>query len=114
MKELERKIREALLKQGVPITHKGFEYLVQAIKMQYLSKRKLGITKDIYPEIAIMFSTTTTGVERAIRTAICRAFDKVEVDHTRAYNFVSNSNGILTNQEMVLFIVYELGGSIYE
>lgn len=114
MKELERRIREALLKQGVPITYKGFEYLVQAIKMQYLSKRKLSITKEIYPEVSKMFSTNVSSVERAIRTAICSAFDKAEVDHTRAYNFGSCQNGNLTNQEMVLFIVYELGGSVYE
>ncbi len=64
-------ISKLLHSLGVPSHIKGYQYIRESIYMMYTSKEMLGgITKEIYPEIAIRFDTTASRVERAIRHAI--------------------------------------------
>ncbi len=56
---------------GMPSHIKGYQYIRESIMMMYENPSMVGgITKEIYPEIADKFDTTTSRVERAMRHAI--------------------------------------------
>lgn len=66
----ENKVKVLLMKVGVDPSVKGFDYLVEAIKMCYEDKNVLQfVTTKLYPHIAGMFDTTPSRVERAMRHA---------------------------------------------
>ena len=70
-KELQYNITTLLHSLGVPSHIKGFEYIREGIGLMYANPNMLGaITKEMYPEIAVKFNTTSSRVERAIRHAI--------------------------------------------
>lgn len=71
---LEKAIDRLLRSLSVPIDCLGYKYLSCAIIMM-ISDSSLQLTKDIYPYIAKRFQTSDAAVERAIRTAISRAWD---------------------------------------
>lgn len=56
---------------GIPSHVRGYKYIREGIMLLYTSKELVNlVTKDIYPEIANRFNTTSSRVERAIRHAI--------------------------------------------
>ena len=56
---------------GVPSHIKGYQYIREGIMLIYNNPDMIGgITKELYPEIAMKFDTTVSRVERAIRHAI--------------------------------------------
>ena len=56
---------------GIPSHVRGYKYIREGIMLLYTSKEVVNlVTKDIYPEIANRFNTTSSRVERAIRHAI--------------------------------------------
>ena len=56
---------------GVPSHIKGYQYIREGIMLLYNNPDMIGgITKELYPEIAMKFDTTVSRVERAIRHAI--------------------------------------------
>ncbi len=70
-REIQIRVSNLLHELGVPSQIKGFQYLREGILMLYQSTGLIGgITKDVYPEIARRYDTTTSRVERAIRHAI--------------------------------------------
>lgn len=70
-KQLQSNITTMLHSLGVPSHIKGFEYIREGIGLMYTNPNMLGaITKEMYPEIAIKYNTTSSRVERAIRHAI--------------------------------------------
>lgn len=74
-------ISKLLHSLGVPSHIKGYQYIRESIYMMYTSKEMLGgITKEIYPEIAIRFDTTASRVERAIRHAIEVSWSRGDYD----------------------------------
>ncbi len=69
--DIQVKITELLHNLGVPSQIRGYQYLRDGILMLYESNELIGgITKQVYPEIATRYHTTTSRVERAIRHAI--------------------------------------------
>ncbi len=69
--EAQLKITNMLHELGVPSQLKGYQYLREGILMLYEKTGLVGgITKEVYPEIAIRYQTTPSRVERAIRHAI--------------------------------------------
>lgn len=69
--EVQQKVSNLLHDLGVPSQIRGFQYLREGILMLYQSTGLIGgITKDVYPEIARRYNTTSSRVERAIRHAI--------------------------------------------
>ena len=69
--ELRVKVSDMLHNLGVPSHIKGYQYIRDGILMMYKEPTMLkGITKEIYPELAIRYQTTSSRVERAIRHAI--------------------------------------------
>lgn len=56
---------------GIPSHVRGYKYIREGIMLLYTSKEVVNlVTKDIYPEIADRYNTTSSRVERAIRHAI--------------------------------------------
>ena len=56
---------------GIPSHVRGYKYIREGIMLLYTSREVVNlVTKDIYPEIANRFNTTSSRVERAIRHAI--------------------------------------------
>ena len=69
--KVEIEISKLLHSLGIPSHIRGYQYIRESVYMMYENPDMLGgITKSIYPEIAIRFDTTASRVERAIRHAI--------------------------------------------
>ncbi len=70
-KDLEKSITSLLHSLGIPSHIKGYQYIREGIQLMYNDPTLIGaITKEMYPEIAIKYDTTSSRVERAIRHAI--------------------------------------------
>ncbi|MGI6329281.1 MAG: sporulation transcription factor Spo0A [Bacilli bacterium] len=68
---LQISITKLLHELGVPSHIKGYQYIREGVMMLYEKPSIIGgITKELYPEIALKFDTTVSRVERAIRHAI--------------------------------------------
>ncbi len=64
-------ISKLLHNLGIPSHIKGYQYIRDSIYLIYENPELIGgITKEIYPEIAMKYDTTASRVERAIRHAI--------------------------------------------
>ena len=69
--KIEKEISKLLHSLGIPSHIRGYQYIRESVYMMYNNPDMIGgITKCIYPEIAIKFDTTASRVERAIRHAI--------------------------------------------
>ena len=68
---LEISITRMLHELGMPSHIKGYQYIRDGIMMIYNNPEIIGgITKELYPDVAIKYNTTVSRVERAIRHAI--------------------------------------------
>ena len=68
---IEVEVSSILHNLGIPSHVKGYKYIREGIMLLYSSEDSMHlITKEIYPEIALKFNTTSSRVERAIRHAI--------------------------------------------
>lgn len=68
---LEAKISKMLHALGIPSHIKGYQYIRESIMLIYKNPYIIGgITKELYPEVANKYRTTSSRVERAIRHAI--------------------------------------------
>jgi len=69
--DLQISITKILHELGIPSHIKGYQYIREAISIIYNRPETIGgITKELYPELALKFDTTVSRVERAIRHAI--------------------------------------------
>lgn len=81
-KKLEEKITNIFLTVGIPAHIKGYQFLREAIKMAVDDPHIINsITKRLYPDIAKMYDTTASKVERAIRHAIEVAWNKGKIEN---------------------------------
>ena len=79
--DLKSNITTLLHSLGVPNHIKGFEYIREGIGLMYSNPTLLGaITKELYPEIAYKYNTTSSRVERAIRHAIEISWNRGDYD----------------------------------
>lgn len=68
---LQISITKVLHELGIPSHIKGYQYIREAIGIIYNRPEVIGgITKELYPELALKYDTTVSRVERAIRHAI--------------------------------------------
>lgn len=68
---LQISITKILHELGIPSHIKGYQYIREGISIIYNNPGTIGgITKELYPELALKFDTTVSRVERAIRHAI--------------------------------------------
>lgn len=69
--DLETEISVLLSRMGISASIKGYHFIRKAVMMAVEDQDVLvGITKGLYPDIAKMYKTTASKVERAIRHAI--------------------------------------------
>ena len=68
---IELRISNLLHSLGIPSHVRGYKYIREGILLLYKNSNLVTfVTKEIYPEIAHKYETTTSRVERAIRHAI--------------------------------------------
>ena len=66
---------------GIPSHIKGYQYIREAVNIIFENPSVIGgITKELYPELAKKFNTTTSRVERAIRHAIEVSWNRGNLD----------------------------------
>lgn len=97
-------IYDMLKSVGMPQHLDGYKYITKAIKLCILDPSYLkGITNRLYPDIAHMFGTSWSRVERCFRHAIEATFNNGDVkDIERVFgNTMSVHKGKLTNLEFV-------------
>lgn len=78
---LQVSITKTLHELGVPSHIKGYQYIREGIYLIYNNPSIIGgITKELYPEIAKRYNSTTSRVERAIRHAIEISWNRANWD----------------------------------
>ena len=108
---LEAKITEILREVGVPAHIKGYQYLRTSIIEVVNNIELLGaITKELYPSIAVKYSTTASRVERAIRHAIEVACSRGKIETINSiFGYTIHTNkGKPTNSEFIAMIADKL------
>ena len=78
---LQVSITKTLHELGVPSHIKGYQYIREGVTLVYNNPKIIGgITKELYPEIAKKYHSTTSRVERAIRHAIEISWNRANWD----------------------------------
>lgn len=104
---IETMVTNTIHEIGVPAHIKGYQYLRQAIIIAVENMEVINsITKVLYPQVAEIFGTTASRVERAIRHAIEVAWDRGDLETLQKYfgYTVSGSKGKPTNSEFIALI----------
>lgn len=100
----EKEIRKLLLELGMPENIKGHRYTIEAVKLAVADGDIIdAITKELYPDVAKIFGTMASRVERAIRHGIVNTWCRGDLDVLRKYfgNTVSCDKGKPTNGEFI-------------
>lgn len=104
---LRMQVTEILHQIGVPAHIKGYHYLRDSIIMAVQDPDIINaVTKQLYPNVAKQYGTTSSRVERAIRHAIEVAWDRGDVDVLNSYfgYTIHNTRGKPTNSEFIAMI----------
>lgn len=104
---IELKVTEILHEIGVPAHIKGYHYLRDSIIMSIEQPEIINaVTKQLYPNVAKRYDTTSSRVERAIRHAIEVAWDRGDVEVLNSYfgYTIHNDRGKPTNSEFIAMI----------
>lgn len=103
---MQKQIFNILNKVGVPCNLLGRLYIEAAINIVD-EKGIVSITKELYPEIAKSFNTTSSRVERAIRHAIKLVFSNTDFDELYEVfgNVINSDSEKITNSEFIYGIV---------
>ncbi|MFZ3371471.1 MAG: sporulation transcription factor Spo0A, partial [Desulfitobacteriaceae bacterium] len=111
IKSLEVEVTRMIHQMGVPAHVKGYQYLRDAI-VNVIKEISLlgGVTKELYPMIAIKYETTPSRVERAIRHAIELAWDRGNIDFmNKFFGYTINvERGKPTNSEFIAMVADKL------
>lgn len=105
--ELEVVVTGIIHEIGIPAHVKGYQFIRSAILMAIDDMEIINhITKQLYPDLAKMYKTTPSRVERAIRHAIELAWDRGnrEVMESMFGYTVSPDKGKPTNSEFIAMI----------
>lgn len=93
---------------GIPANIRGYQYIRTGIVMALKEPEILGsITKWFYPDIAKVYKTTPSRVERAIRHAISISMKRADIDvlYKLFGHSVSAAKGTPTNSEFMATVV---------
>lgn len=110
-KNMDVAVTNIIHEMGVPAHIKGYQYLRDAILMVIDDVSLLGaVTKELYPMIAIKYTTTPSRVERAIRHAIELAWDRGNVEMmNKFFGYTINlERGKPTNSEFIAMVADKL------
>lgn len=106
-RERDEIITRYLFAMGVSAHHDGFKFIREAVTIYLDSKnRNIGITTEIYPEIARRYGVSEKIVERSIRYAIEMAWLRGNVENQyRLFGYtVKEDKGRPTNKECITLI----------
>ena len=109
--DLRIKISDMLHTLGVPSHIRGYQYIRDGIVMMYEEPDMLkGITKEVYPELALKYNTTTSRVERAIRHAIEVSWSRGDYQLMDKYfgNSIDYDKSKPTNAEFIITLTDRL------
>ncbi len=109
--DLEIDITNIIHEVGVPAHIKGYQFLRDAIMLVVHQPEILSaVTKELYPNIAMMNNTTPSRVERAIRHAIELAWNRGRIETLESlFGYtVKNDKGKPTNSEFIAIIADKL------
>jgi len=104
-------ISKILHELGIPSHIKGYQYIREAIEIIYERPGVIGgITKELYPELAYKFDTTTSRVERAIRHAIEVSWNRGSWDLMEELfgNSIDYDKAKPTNSEFIVTVADKL------
>lgn len=104
-------ISKLLHQLGIPSHIKGYTYIRESVFLFYKNSELYGgITKEIYPEVALRYSTTASRVERAIRHAIEVSWTRGDYDLMEEIfgNSVAFDRAKPTNSEFIATIADRL------
>ncbi|MBT3318484.1 MAG: sporulation transcription factor Spo0A [Clostridia bacterium] len=108
---LYERITTMFLSIGIAPHIKGYRYLRRAIAMAVSDPQLIdGITKKLYPKIAVQYDTTASKVERAIRHAIEIAWSRGKIENINrfiGFDIYTNKDKP-TNGEFIALIVDKL------
>ncbi|MBQ2714530.1 MAG: sporulation transcription factor Spo0A [Clostridia bacterium] len=110
-KSFESKIANIFMSVGIPAHIKGYRYLKEAIKLAVAKPDIMNsITKELYPTVASVYSTTASKVERAIRHAIEVAWNKGRIENINNLFGIKiyTSHDKPTNGELIALIADKL------
>ncbi len=108
---LQISITKMLHELGMPSHIKGYQYIREGICMIYNNPQLIGgITKELYPELAIKFDTTVSRVERAIRHAIEVSWNRGNWDYMEEIfgHSVDIDKAKPTNSEFIVTVADKL------
>ena len=95
-----------LIKLGIPLSLSGHRYLCSAVNIYsslMQTNSRIKITKDIYPDVARQYGTTSQCVERSIRHAVGICLKLIN----KMFGFTINeAKGKPTNGEFIATISY--------
>ncbi len=104
---LENVVTEVIHEAGIPAHIKGYQFIRSAIMMSVENMEVINsITKQLYPELAKMYHTTPSRVERAIRHSIEVAWNRGRsetMEELFGYT-ISSGKGKPTNSEFIAMI----------
>lgn len=111
VKHLDVEVTNIIHEIGIPAHIKGYLYLREAILMVVNRVDLLsGVTKELYPAVAVKYKTTPSRVERAIRHAIEVAWARGNVDVINGIfgHTVNRDRGKPTNSEFIAMVADKL------
>lgn len=110
-KDLESIVTEFMHELGVPAHIKGYQYIRTAILMVINDMDLLNyITKQLYPDIAKKYGSTSSRIERAIRHAIEVAWTRGRpetMNEVFGYT-IDTGKGKPTNSEFIAMVAYRI------
>ena len=109
--DIETQVTKMIHQIGVPAHIKGYQYLRTAIILVMQDSNIINsVTKQLYPSIGKIFSTTSSRVERAIRHAIEVAWDRGDYDTiTEIFGYtIQSARGKPTNSEFIAMVADNL------
>lgn len=109
----EGKIKEVLLELGVPHHIKGYTFIKQSLIMiGDDTSYRYDICRHLYLDVANVYDTTPSRVERAIRHAIEKVFANTDIDVIKKYfgNSIEVHKGKVSNKHFLITLAdYILG-----
>ena len=107
VRAIEEKLSNIFLTIGIPAHIKGYQFLREAVKLAMKEPSIINsITGQLYPNIAKIFSTSASKVERAIRHAIEVAWNRGKIENINEIFGIKvyNTNEKPTNGEFIALV----------
>jgi len=102
-------IEDVLNSLGVPMHVKGYHYLYHGIHaIVKIDSEAFKITQEIYPKLANHFDTTTSSVEKAIRSAIELTLVRGNREYLKTYFSKELFNDKITNKAFMIKVATEI------